>query len=299
MTLAATVTDADSGVNNVQFQRSPAGAGSWTNIGAADATSPYSTTLDTTTLTDGFYDLRAVATDDGGTVANIIFTTRVDNASPDQNLITLNELTGPTFQYWDSATRTQYYNPVGGNGTFSLASVPRDVLPQITYVGGVGTSNVAANPLTITNPGIQTGDLLLAQVGFEVAGVTTITPPAGWTQLLRKDNGTIYGQIIFSKVATAADVAAASFSFTHSSATANMAGGIVAYRNVATAAPFDAYADQQNAVSTTAVPAPSITTTSGCTRLVGFFSIWDTSTMVAPAAMTERYDAVTAEPGWD
>ena len=49
--------DGGSGVANAQFQRSPAGAGTWTNIGAADTSSPYSVNWDTTAVADGLYDL--------------------------------------------------------------------------------------------------------------------------------------------------------------------------------------------------------------------------------------------------
>ncbi len=64
--LAATADDVDSYVASVQFQRSPAGAGTWTDIGAADVTAPYSISFDTTSVANGLYDLRAVATDLAG-----------------------------------------------------------------------------------------------------------------------------------------------------------------------------------------------------------------------------------------
>ena len=35
------------------FQRSPAGTGTWTTIGAADTTSPYAVSWDSTAVTDG------------------------------------------------------------------------------------------------------------------------------------------------------------------------------------------------------------------------------------------------------
>ena len=50
--------DADSGVASVRFQRSPHGTGVWTTIGVPDTTAPYAVTWDTTTVTDGLYDLR-------------------------------------------------------------------------------------------------------------------------------------------------------------------------------------------------------------------------------------------------
>jgi hypothetical protein len=65
----------------VTFQRSPAGAGTWATI-AVDTTAPFATSLDTTTLSDGSYDLRSVATDDATPVTSNVRTTLVDNTSP-------------------------------------------------------------------------------------------------------------------------------------------------------------------------------------------------------------------------
>jgi hypothetical protein len=83
VTLNATATDTGgSGVLNVAIERSPAGAGTWTNI-CTDATSPYSCSWNTTGVTDGSYDLRAVATDNAGNSATSTVTSRVvDNTAP-------------------------------------------------------------------------------------------------------------------------------------------------------------------------------------------------------------------------
>jgi hypothetical protein len=76
--------DAGSGVASAQFQTSPAGAGTWSNLGGVDTTSPYGASWDTTTFTDGLYDLRVITTDNVGntftsaTIANV----RVDNTAP-------------------------------------------------------------------------------------------------------------------------------------------------------------------------------------------------------------------------
>ncbi|MDQ5822452.1 MAG: Ig-like domain-containing protein, partial [Actinomycetota bacterium] len=72
-----------SGVTQVRFEVSPAGAETWTAIGAA-AAAPYGISLDTSTLADGRYDFRTVATDaagneaPGGTVTNRL----IDNTVP-------------------------------------------------------------------------------------------------------------------------------------------------------------------------------------------------------------------------
>ena len=77
-----------SGVANALFQRSPAGAGTWTTIGAADTSSPYDVTWDTTAVTDGLYDLRVVTTDNAGNTftSTTITNVRVDNTVPTQTL---------------------------------------------------------------------------------------------------------------------------------------------------------------------------------------------------------------------
>ena len=80
--------DGGSGVASAQFQRSPAGAGTWTNIGAADTTSPYSVNWDTTAVADGLYDLRVITTDNvGNTFTSALVTNvRVDNTLPTNTL---------------------------------------------------------------------------------------------------------------------------------------------------------------------------------------------------------------------
>ncbi len=91
-TIALTGTAADpldpqnqpgSGVDHVDFQVSPTGANTWTTVGTA-TTAPYSVSLDTTTLTDGHYDFRTVATDVAGnqSTATPVTNRLVDNTPP-------------------------------------------------------------------------------------------------------------------------------------------------------------------------------------------------------------------------
>ena len=80
--LTASATDAGgSGLQDVRFERSPAGANTWTTIGTSTAT-PYSASFDTTQVADGNYDLRAVARDHaGGSSVSAIAPVAVDNVS--------------------------------------------------------------------------------------------------------------------------------------------------------------------------------------------------------------------------
>ncbi len=74
-----TTTSADT--TQVTFERSPAGAGTWTTI-AVDNTPPFAASLDTTLLTDGLYDLHAIASDGAHLVTSNVVTTRIDNTAP-------------------------------------------------------------------------------------------------------------------------------------------------------------------------------------------------------------------------
>jgi Bacterial Ig domain len=100
LSISATGTDGGSGVANVKVQRSPAGAGTWTDI-CTDASSPYSCSWDTTAVADGLYDLRSVSTDNAGNSTNSSTVTnrRVDNTAP-------------------TATMTNPGSPITGNKSF-------------------------------------------------------------------------------------------------------------------------------------------------------------------------------------
>ena len=85
--LGATATDGGSGVANVKIQRSPAGAGSWTDV-CTDTSSPYGCSFDSTAVTDGLYDFRAISTDNAGnqTTSATVANRRVDNTAPTAGL---------------------------------------------------------------------------------------------------------------------------------------------------------------------------------------------------------------------
>jgi hypothetical protein len=82
-TVSLTASASDStGVQSVRFERSPAGAATWTTIDT-DTVAPYAVDVVTKALDDGFYDLRAVAVDAAGNIAaSTLLTRRVDNTAP-------------------------------------------------------------------------------------------------------------------------------------------------------------------------------------------------------------------------
>jgi hypothetical protein len=87
VSLAATATDVGgSGVSSVTIQRSPAGAGTWTDV-CSDSSSPYSCSFDTTSVGDALYDFRAVGTDVAGNSASSTSSNRrIDNVLPTTSL---------------------------------------------------------------------------------------------------------------------------------------------------------------------------------------------------------------------
>lgn len=83
--LSGTVTltasaNSTAGVTSVRIDRAPNGSSTWTTV-CTDTTSPYSCSLNTTTLTDGLYDFRATLVDGAGktTVSSTVAARRVDN----------------------------------------------------------------------------------------------------------------------------------------------------------------------------------------------------------------------------
>jgi hypothetical protein len=82
VTVSSNSADVGSAVASAAFQRSPALLDTWTTI-ATDTTSPYSTSWNTTSVTDGLYDLRVVTTDSAGnTFTSPLVSVRVDNTAP-------------------------------------------------------------------------------------------------------------------------------------------------------------------------------------------------------------------------
>src|SRR6202023_1388576 len=125
--------DGGSGVASATFQRSPAGAGIWTNIGAPDTTSPYSVNWDTTAVADGLYDLRVISTDNVGNsfTSALVTNVRVDNTLP-TNALSLSSispagsafLNGNTVYYRGAAAGNfQLQNAVSDSGSGPASSI--------------------------------------------------------------------------------------------------------------------------------------------------------------------------------
>ena len=141
--LTASATDSGgSGLLDVKFERSPAGANTWTTIGTS-AASPYSASFDTTQVADGNYDLRAVARDNaGGSSVSSVATVAVDNVSepPVDTTPPSVSLTAPA----DAAT-------VNGSVTISADASDNVAVTQVEFlVNGNVVGSDTSNPYSIS-----------------------------------------------------------------------------------------------------------------------------------------------------
>ncbi|TML88547.1 MAG: hypothetical protein E6G09_01940, partial [Actinobacteria bacterium] len=125
----------DPDTTQVDFERRPAGGGSWVTI-ASDTTTPWGTALDTTSLADGLYDFRAVATDQTGHTGTspIRSNLRVDNTLPAGSLTT--PASGATVGGTSVALSGSYSD--GGSG---VASVRYELRPT----GGGSWATIASS----------------------------------------------------------------------------------------------------------------------------------------------------------
>ena len=127
ISLGGTATDAHSGIRDIVIQRSTAGTNNWIAV-CTDTTSPYSCSLDTTTLADGLYDFRAVATDYAGNVRNAAKAgnKRIDNTAP------VSTMTDPGAFLRATVTLGATPTDTGGSGIAS-ATIQRSIAGANTW----------------------------------------------------------------------------------------------------------------------------------------------------------------------
>ena len=83
----ALTTTTSSDTTQVTFERSAAGAGTWTTVAVVNSP-PFTANLNTALLTDGLYDLHTIASDGTHFVTSNVVTTRVDNIAPTGSVTT-------------------------------------------------------------------------------------------------------------------------------------------------------------------------------------------------------------------
>ncbi len=172
---------------------------------------------------------------------------------------------------------------IGATDTFTWTVTAGGGGGSVTFRASSFAANATANNLVIPKPaGVVAGDVLIAV--FDVKVHPTVTAPSGWTLTSANSNGSELTQRIYTKVAGTAEPASYQWSYDETRAAS---GGILAYRGVSTTAPIAIVGTVGRATST-AITAPSVTTSFDGAVVLGAFGINNGSSITQPAGMTER-----------
>jgi hypothetical protein len=158
-----------------------------------------------------------------------------------------------------------------------------------TTQNGSGSTTIV---MTVPS-GVAAGDLLISAVN--ASGTAAITAPGGWTQLVAGSGGTYYGTLHY-RVATAADVSGASYTWTLGS-TRKATGAMTSYVGVDTTAIGTPAA---NAGSGTTATFNSVTTAAANSMVVlngSAFNGTQAVSLTPPGSATTRNNFATSSAG--
>lgn len=196
-----------------------------------------------------------------------------------------------------SATATPNFTPVS-NAAFHLAlhlAAPTVAPAIITYRAAATANSDTVTSFAINKPtGTLQDDLMLAGIAIRNTGAVsevTVTPPSGWTLILRTQQAFDYALLSFYKVAGSSEPA--SYTWTLGTAT-DATGGIASYDNVDTSAPIEASAASDNTPASTTATAPSISGTANNLLVILYGMNGITGDFSTPTGMTERFDTGAA-----
>ncbi|MET1058209.1 MAG: Ig-like domain-containing protein [Nocardioides sp.] len=219
VTVAATASDARSAVASVDIQRAPNGSSTWTTI-CTDNVAPYSCSWVTTGVTDGTYQLRAVATDTAGysATSTSVTTTVVNSAT-----VTLTPVDGVVRGSVPlSLTVT---GNAGATVTNRFEYAVADASPQTwTTIPGCGNATGTTRSCTWVTSGAETYDVrAVAVIGSQTfydtetdVLVDNLVPTAALTV----PAGTLRGTVDLTATATDADSGVETVSFEYKLSTA-------------------------------------------------------------------------------
>ena len=180
--------DAGSGVQQVVFERSPAGFGTWTAIDA-DRSAPYSVDWATGSLADGSYVLRAVTTDlAGNTQISATVNVGVDNAPARVVLLSVRPGDHRVLLTWKNPSDSDFFRVVVRRGTGIVyqgggeSLVDRNLFNETIYTYRFTAVDLAGNMSTTMSVRVKPrGRLLSPRDG----GVIRAAPVLEWAKVTR------------------------------------------------------------------------------------------------------------------
>ncbi len=166
------------------------------------------------------------------------------------------------------------------------------VVPQAFAAISFGTEANATTTnttLTISKPAsTAAGDILIATIAAHGGSDDTITPPSGWTLILRTNNGTNNALATYYHVVTGSEGSTFAWTLNYGSHGNRAGGGILRYTGVDTSNPVDT--SSGNTGTSASPSASNVTTTVANDLLVAAFASDSSGSMTPPTGMTERFD---------
>ena len=170
---------------------------------------------------------------------------------------------------------------------------------QIAQRGTATTATSISTTLTINKPtGLTINDLMIVNLAQGNDNTTNPTS-SGWTLIDARSLGVSpkrYCAVLY-KIATPADVSAASFVFTMGSSTDSAVGAIIAFSGVDTTTPFDigsgtisVQGNQTGVVATSKITASANTAILMLGQAGGSTPTWASWTTTSPGSLTELFD---------
>jgi inosine-uridine nucleoside N-ribohydrolase len=162
------------------------------------------------------------------------------------------------------------------------------IIPRGAALTSTFNSNSTTSVTLGVPAGAQPGDVLIATlaVGRDGGKPPSITPPSGWSQVLRTTAEELELGVYQGTVGSANSL----YTFRTGAAVGGTAT-MTAYAGVDAARPIDAHNQKGYTKTATSVPAPSLSTTRPGTLLLGLFAgDGGGATWTAPASMTEVAD---------
>lgn len=182
-------------------------------------------------------------------------------------------------------------------------AIPLDILPQpqteppeFEDERSAANSQNGAGTLVISRPSNSGnnigGQLLIAGITVDSANGLNVTPPSGWTQIRRTDNGNNISLFSYYKVAGNNEPSSYTWNI---SSNRRAAGGIMRFSGVSASNPIDASSGNTgNGGNRDDLRASSITTTVDDTALVGFYASDDRTDIDDGDGMNDEFLAANS-----